>query len=121
MNEAKNNKELVAAGHEFARLMSSDTPIIDMAKMVTQLAERLDCTTVALREKTKQCDTLAADNMAHADIICRLAWQYSASGIRPVKNYLNPASALLFDELEVLRQPATAAVIDGVKFREVQS
>lgn len=31
MSEAKNNKELVAAGHEFARLMSRDTPIIDMA------------------------------------------------------------------------------------------
>ncbi|WP_318378843.1 hypothetical protein [Enterobacter sp.] len=120
MNEAKNNKELVAAGHEFARLMSSDTPIIDMAKMVTQLAERLDCTTVALREKTKQCDTLAADNVARADIIGRLVWQYSASGIGPVKNSLNPASALLHDALEVLRHPATVAAVNELKAQGVE-
>ncbi|WP_281064303.1 hypothetical protein [Leclercia pneumoniae] len=29
--------------------MSSDTPIIDMAKMFTRLGDRLDCTTLALR------------------------------------------------------------------------
>jgi len=40
--------------------MSSDTPIIDMAKIVSRLAERLDCTTLALREVTKQRDSLAA-------------------------------------------------------------
>ncbi len=120
MSEAKNNKELVASGHDFARLMSSDTPIIDMAKMVTQLAERLDCTTIALREKAKQCDTLAADNVARADIIGRLVWQYSASGIRPVKNSLNPASALLHDALEVLRHQATAAAVSELKAQGVE-
>ncbi|HCR1927244.1 TPA: hypothetical protein QCI12_001198 [Enterobacter roggenkampii] len=51
-----NNKELVAAGHQFARLMSSDMPLIDIAKMITRLAERLDCTTTALRETVKQRD-----------------------------------------------------------------
>lgn len=121
MSEAKNNKELVEAGHEFARLMSVDTPIIDMAKMVTQLAERLDCTTVALREKAKQRDTLAADNVARADIIGRLVWQYSASGIKPVKNSLNPASALLHDALEVLRHAATAAAVDELKAQGVET
>ena len=50
MNETTNNKELVAAGHELARHMSSDTPIIDIAKMVTRLASQLDVTTVALRQ-----------------------------------------------------------------------
>ncbi|MNP45278.1 hypothetical protein D3C76_1391880 [compost metagenome] len=39
--------------------MSSDTPIIDMAKIVSRLAERLDCTTAALRETAKQRDVLA--------------------------------------------------------------
>lgn len=50
MTDSTNNKELVAAGHEFARHMSSDTPIIDIAKMVTRLASQLDVTTVALRQ-----------------------------------------------------------------------
>ena len=62
MNDSLNNKELVAGGHQFAKAMSSDTPIIDMAKIVSRLAERLDCTTAALREMTKQRDALAAEN-----------------------------------------------------------
>jgi len=115
-----NNKELVAAGHQFARLMSSDMPLIDIAKMITRLAERLDCTTAALREKTKQCDALTADNVARAEIIGQLVWQYSASGIKPVQGSLNPASALLFDALEVLRQPATAAAVNELKAQGVE-
>lgn len=120
MSEAKNNKELVAAGHEFARLISVDTRVIEMPKMVTQLAERLNCTTVAAREKAKQCDTLTADNMARTDIIGRLVWQYSASGIKPVKNSVNPASALLHDALEVLRDTATAAAVSDLKVQGVE-
>jgi len=56
MSDSLNNKELVAVGHQFAKAMSADTPIIDMAKIVSRLAERLDCTTTALREMTKQRD-----------------------------------------------------------------
>lgn len=62
MNDSLNNKELVAVGHQFAKAISSDTAIIDMAKMFTRLAERLDCTTAALREMTKQRDALATEN-----------------------------------------------------------
>jgi len=58
MSDSLSNKELVAVGHQFAKAMSSDTPIIDMAKIVSRLAERLDCTTLALREMTKSRDAL---------------------------------------------------------------
>ncbi len=120
MSELQNNKELVAAGHQFARLMSSDMPLIDIAKMITRLAERLDCTTAALRETVKQRDALTADNVARAEIIGQLVWQYSASGIKPVEKSLNPASALLFDALEVLRQPATEAAVNELKAQGVE-
>ncbi|ALZ96782.1 hypothetical protein APT61_12445 [Leclercia adecarboxylata] len=60
MSDSMSNKELVAVGHQFAKAISSDTPIIDMAKTVSRLAERLDCTTAALREMTKQRDALKA-------------------------------------------------------------
>lgn len=69
MSELLNNKELVAVGHEFAKALSSDTPTIDIAKMMSRLAERLDCTTAALRETAKQRDALAADNVARAEIM----------------------------------------------------
>jgi len=62
MSGSLSNKELVAVGHQFAKALSSDTPIMDMAKMFTRLAERLDCTTAALRETAKQRDALAAEN-----------------------------------------------------------
>ncbi|MCV3301723.1 hypothetical protein [Leclercia adecarboxylata] len=62
MSDSLNNKELVTVGHQFAKAMSSDTAIMDIAKIVSRLAERLDCTTLALREATKQRDALAAEN-----------------------------------------------------------
>ncbi len=121
MSESLNNKELVAVGHEFAKALGSDTPIIDIAKMMSRLAERLDCTSAALRETAKQRDALTADNVARAEIIGQLVWQYSASGIKPVHKSLNPASALLFDALEVLRQPATAAAVNELKAQGVET
>ena len=121
MSGLQNNKELIAVGHEFAKALSSDTPIIEIAKMMSRLAERLDCTTAALRETVKQRDALTADNVARAEIIGQLVWQYSASGIKPVEKSLNPASALLFDALEVLRQPATAAAVNELKAQGVDA
>jgi len=121
MSESPNNKELIAVGHEFAKAMTSDTPIIEIAKMMSRLAERLDCTTAALRETAKQRDALTSDNVARAEIIGQLVWQYSASGIKPVQKSLNPASALLYDALEVLRQPATAAAVNELKAQGVET
>lgn len=54
-----NNDELIAAGHELAKCIDSNTPLLDIAKMIVRLADKLDVTTLALREKTKQCDELA--------------------------------------------------------------
>ena len=61
MSDSLSNKELVAVGHHFAKAMSSDTAIMDIAKIVSRLAERLDCTTLALRETQKQRDALAEE------------------------------------------------------------
>lgn len=60
MSDSLNNKELVAVGHQFAKALSSNTALMDIAKMLTRLAERLDCTTASLLEMTKQRDALAA-------------------------------------------------------------
>ncbi|HCO6890857.1 TPA: hypothetical protein OBS79_000641 [Escherichia coli] len=64
MNDSLNSKELVAAGHEFAKTLSSDTAIIDIAKMVSRLAERLDCTAAALHATQAQRDQLGVENAA---------------------------------------------------------
>jgi len=52
-----NNKHLVRVGHEFAAAMSDDTPIITIAKMVTELASALDV-------QSARSDALAAENAA---------------------------------------------------------
>ncbi|MFO3905820.1 hypothetical protein AAHD62_15015 [Enterobacter hormaechei] len=64
MSDSLSNKELVAVGHHLAKALSSDTPIMDIAKIVSRLAERLDCTTAALHATQAQRDQLAAENAA---------------------------------------------------------
>ncbi|WP_426713008.1 hypothetical protein [Cronobacter muytjensii] len=59
-----NNDELISAGHELAKCLDSNTPLIDIAKLLSKMAAQLDVTTAALREKTKQCEQLAAENAA---------------------------------------------------------
>ncbi|WP_105667772.1 hypothetical protein [Cronobacter dublinensis] len=49
------NNELVKAGHELAKCLDNE-PLLDIAKMIVRLADKLDVTTAALREKTKQCE-----------------------------------------------------------------
>ncbi|EOC5807904.1 hypothetical protein ACI49Z_003952 [Cronobacter turicensis] len=56
-----NNDELIAAGHELAKCLDNEA-LLDIAKIIVRLADKLDVTTAALREKTKQCDALAAEN-----------------------------------------------------------
>lgn len=55
-------KELVAAGHAFAKAIGMDTPLIEIAKMVSELAGRLDCALVRGDELEAQRDALAAEN-----------------------------------------------------------
>ncbi len=74
MSDSLSNKELVAVGHQFAKTMSSDTPIIDMAKIVSRLAERLDCTTLALREMTRKRDA------EHDDVLTWEKTMFKACG-----------------------------------------
>nr|WP_105634298.1 hypothetical protein [Cronobacter dublinensis] len=62
-----NNDELIAAGHELAKCLDNE-PLLDIAKMIVRLADKLGVTTAALREKTKQCEQLAAECAALKDI-----------------------------------------------------
>ncbi|BBV67823.1 hypothetical protein STW0522KLE44_42110 [Klebsiella sp. STW0522-44] len=44
------NRELIRAGHELAAAMSNDTPIIEIAKLVTKLATALDVQTALVQQ-----------------------------------------------------------------------
>lgn len=61
MQKKLSNKELVAAGHKFAANISADTPLIDMAKMVSELATQLDVALAAAAEAGKHHGAVMAN------------------------------------------------------------
>ncbi|PQZ45626.1 hypothetical protein C5976_05890 [Cronobacter sakazakii] len=79
------NNELVKAGHELAKCLDSNTPLIDIAKMIVRLADKLDVTTAALREKTKQCEALAV----RAQITDRIFDNLSADEAEQACSWIN--------------------------------
>jgi len=56
------NKELVAAGHALAKAQGADAPLTEIAKLVSDLATRLDVMTV-------RADALAVDNASLKNFI----------------------------------------------------
>ncbi len=64
-------KHLVRAGHEFAAAMSDDTPIITIAKMVTELASALDVQSARSDALAAERNTVNADNAYLRDqVLC---------------------------------------------------
>ena len=115
MQKKLSSKELVAAGHQFAANLSSDTPLIDMAKMVSQLATQLDVALVAAGEAGKQRDAVLAENVVKGDVIERLIGQFSMAGYHAVQNSLNPAQSLLYDAMQAQKAPVTDALLNAVR------
>ena len=76
MHHFKSNKEVVAAGHQFAKNLGKETSLMDMAKLVIELASRLDVATVradlmaaeVLRINSVLPDTINALQVAGADL-----------------------------------------------------
>ncbi|HEE9786933.1 TPA: DUF551 domain-containing protein [Enterobacter soli] len=112
MTDSLNNKELVAVGHELAKALSTDTPIIDIAKILTRLAERLDCTTAALREKGKQCDALAAEN---AGLIKFITQECHVAHIEPETFYEEEITRYVSADGYQPETPATDAFLAEVR------
>jgi len=84
MSDSLSNKELVAAGHHLAKAMNSDMPIIDIAKMLSRLAERLDCTAAALRATQTQRDQLAVESAVLIKFIDDECYVYGPHDVEPV-------------------------------------
>ncbi|WP_275183563.1 hypothetical protein [Citrobacter freundii] len=68
-------KELVRAGHELAAAMGADTPIIEIAKLVSRLATELDVQSAMVRQLTA--------SSAITDIIVERLRQQSDEGWTP--------------------------------------
>ncbi|EOV9654362.1 hypothetical protein ACN5QG_004228 [Cronobacter sakazakii] len=118
-----NNDELIAAGHELAKCLDNE-PLLDIAKMLSKMATQLDVTTAALREKTKQCEQLAAENAKLADCA-----NFYRLGFKPVRGNFGieyrPTEQLLDDcgntALEAIQTPATDAFLREVRASAVDA
>ncbi|ELY3467326.1 hypothetical protein SMX26_001910 [Cronobacter universalis] len=130
-----NNEELIAAGHELAKCLDNE-PLLDIAKLLSKMATQLDVTTAALREKTKQCEQLAAENTAlkasravlaentfeacnaiassgfSHEAIMRGLYESTGNG----NKYPKPITTLVDEAMRKLETPATDAFL-----REVQA
>ncbi len=92
-----NNKHLVRVGHEFAAAMSDDTPIITIAKMVTELASALDV-------QSARSEALAAENAALKSAGCELLGEACA----------------VYAKLNKLIDPEIGDFVDGQTLHEFQ-
>lgn len=112
MQKNLSNKELVAAGHQFAKNLSSDTPLIDMAKMVSQLATQLDVALVAAGEACKQRDAVLAEN---ASIKASVEMHAAGFKICPACSHQDECET---DDVVWMVQgatPATDAILNAVR------
>ncbi|EOV9009481.1 hypothetical protein ACN6U2_003195 [Cronobacter malonaticus] len=117
-----NNDELIAAGHELAKCLDSNTPLLDIAKMIVRLADKLGVTTLALREKTKQCEQLAAENEALKDFGDKLDRMHNdlngeGTGIQGRAEVACQQIALeaAMEEFDAIETPATDAFLREVR------
>ncbi|ELY2536602.1 hypothetical protein SMB94_003994 [Cronobacter sakazakii] len=123
-----NNDELIAAGHELAKCLDSNTPLLDIAKMIVRLADKLDVTTAALREKTKQCEQLAAENAAlkaFGDKLDRMHNDLNGEGTgiqgRAEVACQQIALEAALEEFDAIKTPATDAFLREVRAQAITS
>ncbi|AHB69532.1 hypothetical protein P262_01650 [Cronobacter malonaticus] len=134
-----NNDELIAAGHELAKCLDNE-PLLDIAKLLSKMATQLDVTTAALREKTKQCEQLAAENSAlkssravlaentfeacnaiasagfSHEAIMRGLYESTGDG----NKYPKPITTLVDEAMRKLETPATDAFLREVRAQGVE-
>ncbi|EOI1436350.1 hypothetical protein ACMW09_001552 [Cronobacter malonaticus] len=122
-----NNDELIAAGHELAKCLDSNTPLLDIAKMIVRLADKLDVTTLALREKTKQCEELAAENAVLKSKgrellkeVCVVYEKYNASIDPENGNFMDGQTLHEFQFLMDFETPANDAFLREVRAQGVE-
>lgn len=105
-------------------LLVNETNAQYLVRKFTELNDRIEVTTAALREKTKQCEQLAAENAKLADCA-----NFYRLGFKPVRGNFGieyrPTEQLLDDcgntALEAIQTPATDAFLREVRASAVDA
>lgn len=112
-----NNKHLVRVGHEFAAAMSDDTPIITIAKMVTELASALDVQSAHSEALAAKLSDVCAENAALKEQSPDVRSPAMFEAIEAAQRLLDegcPELAMVeaFEFLKMKRTPATDAWVN---------
>ncbi|WP_313683775.1 hypothetical protein [Pantoea sp.] len=62
MTNQKTNRELVQAGHALANALGADSPLMEVAKLVSDISTRLDVAVVRGDELQQKLDAMAVEN-----------------------------------------------------------
>lgn len=112
------NDELIAAGHELAKCLDSNTPLLDIAKLLSKMAAQLDVTTAALREKTKQCDAEHNDVLVWEKTMFKVCGEDGVNSVAEKFASLEASRAALAVENAALKnyrpQPQGAAMMEAL-------
>jgi len=114
-------KELVAAGHALANALGMDTPLIEIAKMMAELATRLDCSLVRSDELEAQRDALATENGLAAKAVqtfCDVVG--SNTDVIAEEMGIEGAKAILAAMSATGNMPATDAYLSSVRAEGVE-
>ncbi|TWD32308.1 hypothetical protein [Pantoea sp. SJZ147] len=102
----KSNKELVEAGHQFAKALDADMPLTEIAKLVSALSTRLECSIIRGNELQQKLDALAAENAAKDSAINEVLRK------RPGGVYFNKCEEML---LNAMNAPLTEAYLNSAR------
>jgi len=123
----KSNKELVEAGHQFAKALNADMPLTEIAKLVSALSARLDCAIVRGDELQQKLDAMASENAALKAAILRakdeLQEHYDTDGVDSQDSEGNFMDAYIrlcdaqstIEKLENIKPPTTDAYLNSVR------
>ena len=112
-----NNKELINAGHTLAKAISNDTPLIEIAKMVSNLATQLDV-------QIARSNALAAENARlkskAAELVHEASEVYSAYNstiTEPDGDFMDMQT---LQEMQCVETPVTDAFLAEVRAQGVE-
>ncbi|EOV0608234.1 hypothetical protein [Cronobacter sakazakii] len=127
MNYEK-TKELVKSGHQLVVLLGKQNGMHEAASLVQRMAGQLDVLIAVLREKTKQCDQLAAENAglkAFGDKLDRMHNDLNGEGTgiqgRAEVACQQIALEAALEEFDAIKTPATDAFLREVRAQAITS
>ncbi|MDI6536360.1 hypothetical protein QMA77_05335 [Pantoea ananatis] len=111
----KSNKELVEAGHQFAKALDADMPLTEIAKLVSALSTRLDCAIVRGDELQQKLDAMAAENAAIKTFIKQSCYSYDGDGSDVCDSYVGADESPFFPKTTATETYLNSVRAEGVE------